>query len=70
MRAYTYLQDGSVQNVYVTDHGLLAVGPSIRVSFNTNTRKPRSDQVSALPFYQDDHVRIYEERVWQEGKGV
>lgn len=70
VRAYTYLQDGSVQNVYVTDHGLLAVGASIHVSFNTNTRKPRADQVRALPFYQDDHVRIYEERVWQEGKGV
>lgn len=68
VKAYTYLVDGGVSNTYVTDHGLLAIGPAIQVSFNTSLRKPRNDQVEALTLYQDDHVRVYEETVWQSAK--
>lgn len=69
VRAYTYLLDGSVHNAYVTEHGLLAVGPDVQVAFNTHLRKPRNDQVEALTLYQDDYVRVYEEKVWQRAKG-
>ncbi len=68
VKAYTYLVDGGVSNTYVTDHGLLAVGPDVKLGFNTSLRKPRNDQVEALTLYEDDHVRVYEETAWQRAK--
>lgn len=69
VRGYTYLLDGSVHNAYITDHGLLAVGPDVSIHPNTNLRKPRSDRVDAPALYHDDFVSVYQESVWQWAKG-
>lgn len=64
VRPYLYPLDGDPYQIDTRKHGLILVGPHLRVHWSDPNRKTRSDKKQCRPFLQLDNLQVFLEHEW------